>query len=332
MRASVIGLGAFGTALANTLATRCDEVRAWAREPKVVDSINGPRENKTYLPGIAVSPRVRATLSLEEALGGAELVVFATPSHATRDIVRNALPFLHQHVPLLTVAKGIENETLMTMTQLLEDCLPEEFHPSIAILSGPSFAKEMAAGMPTVVTIAAHHEKVAQRIQGALQTETFRTYTSVDVIGVEMGGALKNVIAIAAGIADGLGFGLNARSAVITRGLAEISRIAVRMGANPLTLMGLSGLGDLVLTCTGDLSRNRRVGIELGKGRSLEHILADMTQVAEGVKTARSARDLSRKVGVELPICDQVHAIMYEGKSPRRAMVELMTRAPKRED
>ena len=332
MRASVIGLGAFGTALANTLASRCDEVRAWARESKVVDSINGPRENKTYLPGIAVSPRVRATLSLEEALGGAELVVFATPSHATRDIVRNALPFLHQHVPLLTVAKGIENETLMTMTQLLEDCLPEAFHPSIAILSGPSFAKEMAAGMPTVVTIAAHHEKVAQRIQGALQTETFRTYTSVDVIGVEMGGALKNVIAIAAGISDGLGFGLNARSAVITRGLAEISRIAVAMGANPLTLMGLAGLGDLVLTCTGDLSRNRRVGIELGKGRSLEQILADMTQVAEGVKTARSARDLSRKVGVELPICDQVHAIMYEGKSPRRALVELMTRAPKRED
>ena len=332
MRASVIGLGAFGTALANTLASRCDEVRAWARESKVVDSINGPRENKTYLPGIAVSPRVRATLSLEEALGGAELVVFATPSHATRDVVRNALPHLREHVPLLTVAKGIENETLMTMTQLLEDCLPEEFHPSIAILSGPSFAKEMAAGMPTVVTIAAHHEKVAQRIQGALQTETFRTYTSVDVIGVEMGGALKNVIAIAAGISDGLGFGLNARSAVITRGLAEISRIAVAMGANPLTLMGLAGLGDLVLTCTGDLSRNRRVGIELGKGRSLEQILADMTQVAEGVKTARSARDLSRKVGVELPICDQVHAIMYEGKSPRRALVELMTRAPKRED
>ena len=332
MRASVIGLGAFGTALANTLASRCDEVRAWARESKVVDSINGPRENKTYLPGIAVSPRIRATPSLEEALGGAELVVFATPSHATRDVLRNALPFLHEHVPLLTVAKGIENETLMTMTQLLEDCLPEEFHPSIAILSGPSFAKEMAAGMPTVVTIAAHHEKVAQRIQGALQTETFRTYTSVDVIGVEMGGALKNVIAIAAGISDGLGFGLNARSAVITRGLAEISRIAVAMGANPLTLMGLAGLGDLVLTCTGDLSRNRRVGIELGKGRSLEQILADMTQVAEGVKTARSARDLSRKVGVELPICDQVHAIMYEGKSPRRALVELMTRAPKRED
>lgn len=332
MRASVIGLGAFGTALANILASRSDDVLAWAREPKVVDAINGARENRAYLPGIPVSTRVRATLSLEEALVGSELVVFATPSHATRDVVGKALPFLKEHVPLLTVAKGIENETLMTMTQLLEDCLPEPFHPSIALLSGPSFAKEMAAGMPTVVTIAAHHEKVAQRVQAALQTETFRTYTSVDVIGVEMGGALKNVIAIAAGIADGLGFGLNARSAVITRGLAEISRIAVALGANPLTLMGLAGLGDLVLTCTGDLSRNRRVGIELGKGRSLEEILAGMTQVAEGVKTARSARDLSRKVGVELPICDQVHAIMYEGKSPRRALAELMTRAPKRED
>jgi len=332
MRASVIGLGAFGTALANILASRSDDVLAWAREPKVVESINVARENRAYLPGVAVSPRVRATLSLEEALVGSELVVFATPSHATRDVVKKALPYLREHVPLLTVAKGIENDTLMTMTQLLEDCLPEPFHPSIALLSGPSFAKEMAAGMPTVVTIAAHHEKVAQRVQAALQTETFRTYTSVDVIGVEMGGALKNVIAIAAGISDGLGFGLNARSAVITRGLAEISRIAVALGANPLTLMGLAGLGDLVLTCTGDLSRNRRVGIELGKGRSLEEILGEMTQVAEGVKTARSARDLSRKVGVELPICDQVHAIMYEGKSPRRALAELMTRAPKRED
>ncbi len=332
MRASVIGLGTFGTALANTLATRCEEVRGWTREAAVVDAINGARENRAYLPGIPVSPRVRAMPSLEEALSRSELVVFAIPSHATRDVVKKALPDLPSHVPLLTVAKGIENETLMTMTQVLQDCLPEQYHPSIAILSGPSFAKELAAGMPTVVTVASHFEKVAQKVQAALQTESFRTYTSIDVIGVEMGGALKNVIAIAAGISDGLGFGLNARSALITRGLAEISRIAVAMGANPLTLMGLSGLGDLVLTCTGDLSRNRRVGLELGKGRKLEEVLAEMTQVAEGVKTAKSARDLSRKVGVELPICDQVYAIMYEGKSPRRAVVELMTRAPKRED
>jgi glycerol-3-phosphate dehydrogenase (NAD(P)+) len=332
MRAAVIGSGSFGTALANTLAARCTEVRTWAREPAVVQAINARRENTAYLPGIPISPKVRATTSMEEALLGAELVVIATPSHATREVMLGAVRFLPEHVPLLTVSKGIENETLLTMTKLLEDCLPEQFHPSIAILSGPSFAKEMAAGMPTVVTVASHFEKVAQKVQSALQTESFRTYTSTDVIGVELGGALKNVIAIAAGISDGLGFGLNARSALITRGLAEISRIAVRMGANPLTLMGLSGLGDLVLTCTGDLSRNRRVGIELGKGRKLEDILAGMNQVAEGVKTARSARDLSRRVGVELPICDQVFAIMYEGKDARRAVAELMTRAPKAED
>jgi glycerol-3-phosphate dehydrogenase (NAD(P)+) len=332
MRAAVIGSGSFGTALANTLAARCTEVRTWAREPAVVEAINVRRENSAYLPGIPISSKVRATTSMGEALPGAELVVVATPSHATREVMRGAVEHLPEHVPLVTVSKGIENETLLTMTKLLEDCLPEQFHPSIAILSGPSFAKEMAAGMPTVVTVASRFEKVAQKVQSALQTESFRTYTSTDVIGVELGGALKNVIAIAAGISDGLGFGLNARSALITRGLAEISRIAVRMGANPLTLMGLSGLGDLVLTCTGDLSRNRRVGIELGKGRNLEDILAGMNQVAEGVKTARSARDLSRRVGVELPICDQVFAIMYEGKEPRRAVVELMTRAPKAED
>ena len=207
---------------------------------------------------------------MEEALPGAELVVVATPSHATRDVMRKALPFLPDQAPMVTVSKGIENDTLLTMTQLLEDCLPESHRANIAILSGPSFAKEMAAGMPTVVTIASRIEAVALKVQSALQTETFRTYTSTDVIGVEIGGALKNVIAVAAGITDGLGFGLNARSALITRGLAEITRIAVRMGANPLTLMGLSGLGDLVLTCTGDLSRNRRVGIELGQGPGAE--------------------------------------------------------------
>jgi glycerol-3-phosphate dehydrogenase (NAD(P)+) len=332
MRAAVIGSGSFGTALANTLATRCTEVRCWAREPAVVEAINVRRENTAYLPGIPVSPRVKATTSMEEALPGAELVVVATPSHATRDVMRKAVPWLAAGAPVVTVSKGIENDTLLTMTQLLADCLPASHRDNIAILSGPSFAKEMAAGMPTAVTIASHVEAVALKIQAALQTETFRTYTSTDVIGVEIGGALKNVIAVAAGITDGLGFGLNARSALITRGLAEISRIAVRLGANPLTLMGLSGLGDLVLTCTGDLSRNRRVGIELGRGKALSDILAGMNQVAEGVKTAKSARDLSRKVSVELPICDQVYAIMYEGKNPRRAVVELMTRAPKKED
>lgn len=331
MRSSVIGSGSFGTALANSLAVNCEEVRLWGRDAALAESINTRHENPTYLPGIPLSPRVRATLELAEALEGAELVVLATPSHATRDIVSRALTALPRHVPIVTVAKGIENETLLTMTELLEDCLPEEFHPYIAVLSGPSFARELAMRSPTVVTIASHWEKVAARCQKVLQTESFRSYTSNDVVGVQYGGALKNVIAIAAGIADGLGMGHNARAAIITRGLAEITRLAVRKGGNPLTLSGLSGMGDLVLTCTGELSRNRRVGMELGRGRQLADILAEMKQVAEGVKTAKSARDLAVKTGVELPICQQVYAIAHEGKSAKAAVVELMTRQPKSE-
>lgn len=331
MRSSVIGSGSFGTALANTLAINCEEVHLWGRDAALAEAINTRHENSTYLPGIPLSPRVRATLELKEALEGAELVVLATPSHATRDIVSRAIPHLPRHVPIVTVAKGIENESLLTMTELLEECLPEEFHPYIAVISGPSFAKELALRSPTVVTIASHWEKVAARCQKVLQTESFRSYTSNDVVGVQYGGALKNVIAIAAGIADGLGMGHNARAAIITRGLAEITRLAVRKGGNPLTLSGLSGMGDLVLTCTGELSRNRRVGMELGKGRQLSDILAEMKQVAEGVKTAKSARDLALKTGVELPICQQVYAISYEGKNARAAVVELMTRQPKSE-
>jgi glycerol-3-phosphate dehydrogenase (NAD(P)+) len=331
MRGSVIGSGSFGTALANVLAVNCDEVRLWGREAPVVDAINTKHENSTYLKGIPISERVRATNSLEEALAGSELVVLATPSHATREVVAKAKAYLPRHVPIITVAKGIENETLLTMTELLEDCLPEEFHPYIAVLSGPSFAKELARRMPTVVTIASHWDKVAVRCQKALQTETFRSYTSTDVVGVQYGGALKNVIAIAAGMADGLGMGHNARAAIITRGLAEITRLAVRKGANPLTLSGLSGMGDLVLTCTGELSRNRHVGMELGKGRKLPDILAEMKEVAEGVKTAKSARDLEVKLGVELPICHQVYLIAYEGKNAKSAVVDLMTRQPKSE-
>ena len=330
-RASVIGSGSFGTALANVLASTSEQVSLWGRDPELVVTLNERHENPDYLPGIPVAKNVKATSSLEEALFGTELAVCAIPSHAFREVMKGAVPYLPKHVPIVTVAKGIENETLLTMTELLEDCLPEDYHPYLAVLSGPSFAREVAARMPTVVTIASHWEKVAIRCQKAFQTEYFRSYTSKDVIGVQLGGALKNVIAIAAGMADGIGFGHNARAAIITRGLAEISRIAVRMGGNPLTLSGLSGVGDLVLTCTGELSRNRRVGIELGKGRRLDEILAEMKQVAEGVKTAKSARDLAKKLNVELPICEQVYAIAYEGKAPRAAVTELMTRPAKPE-
>jgi glycerol-3-phosphate dehydrogenase (NAD(P)+) len=317
--------------LSNVLAVNCEHVHLWGRDEELVAAINERHENPTYLPKIPLATNIWATSSLEEALAKTELVVAATPSHAAREVIGRAAEFLPRHVPIITVAKGIENDTLLTMTEVLEDSLSEDFHPYIGVLSGPSFAKETAMRMPTVVTIASRWDKLARRAQAIFHTDSFRTYTSWDVMGVQIGGSLKNVIAIAAGIADGLGFGHNARAGIITRGLAEISRIATRHGANPLTLSGLSGMGDLVLTCTGDLSRNRTVGVELGKGKTLDEILRGMKQVAEGVKTARSARDMSRRDGVELPICDQVFSILHEGKSPKMAVVELMSRQPKSE-
>jgi glycerol-3-phosphate dehydrogenase (NAD(P)+) len=330
-KATVFGAGSFGTAIASVLAVNFDEVVLWGRDPATVAAINERHENPGYLPGLMLSPKIRGSTDLQHAAEGAELVAVATPSQATRELMSKVATWIPSHVPVVSVAKGIENETLMTMTEVLEQCLPEAYHPSIAVLSGPSFAKEMVLGMPTVVTIAARWEKTAQKAQALFSSERFRAYTSTDVVGVQVGGSLKNVIAIAAGMSDGLGLGHNTRAAIITRGLAEISRIAMRMGANPLTLSGLAGMGDLVLTCTGELSRNRKVGIELGKGRSLDDILKEMKQVAEGVKTAKSARDLSAKLSVELPICSQVYQIAYEGKSPKAAVLDLMVRSPKSE-
>jgi len=331
MRACVIGAGAFGTALANVLAVSCEEVQLWARDAEVVAEVAQHHQNSHYLPGIPLSPRIAPTLNLEEAVRGAEVVVCAAPSHAHREVMSRAAPHLADGAVIVTVAKGIENDSLMTMTEVLEQVLPEARHPYIAVLSGPSFAKELAAGFPTVVTVASRWEKTSKKCQAIFQTETFRSYTSTDVVGVQLGGALKNVIAIGAGMSDGLGFGHNARAALITRGLAEITRMAVKLGGNPLTLAGLAGLGDLVLTCTGELSRNRRVGFELGQGKSLQEILSGMHQVAEGVKTARSAKDLVQKTGVELPICEQIYAIAHEGKPARQAFIELMSRQPKSE-
>jgi glycerol-3-phosphate dehydrogenase (NAD(P)+) len=330
-KASVFGAGSFGTAVAQVLASNFQQVALWGRDPALVEAINGRHENPTYLAGLPLSPRVRATTDVAEAAAGAELVVMAVPSQAVRAFLAASHLALPAHVPVVTIAKGIENETLCTMTEVLEQCLPESFYPSIAVLSGPSFAREMMGRLPTVVTVASRFEKTAKAVQGMLGSEVFRAYTSTDVVGVQVGGALKNVIAIAAGVSDGMGLGHNSRAAIITRGLAEISRIAVRMGGNPLTLSGLAGMGDLVLTCTGELSRNRTVGVQLGQGRRMEDILAGMKQVAEGVKTARSARDLSLKLQVELPICEQVFYLAYEGKSPRAALTELMVRSPKSE-
>lgn len=330
-RATVLGAGSFGTAIAQVLSANFDEVILWGRDAALIDSLNATHENANYLPGLKLSAKIRGATELEAATKGAGLVVVATPSQATRELLGKAHDVIPEKVPVVTVAKGIENGTLCTMTEVLEQSLPERYHPWVAVLSGPSFAKEMVLRMPTVVTIAAKNEDTARAAQAAFQSEVFRTYSSTDVVGVQVGGALKNVIAIAAGMSDGLGLGHNSRAAIITRGLAEISRIAVKMGGNPMTLSGLAGMGDLVLTCTGELSRNRKVGMELGKGRSLDDILKEMKQVAEGVKTAKSARDLSVKMSVELPICDQVYRIAWEGKSPKAAVADLMGRTPKSE-
>lgn len=330
-KATVFGAGSFGSAIAQVLCANFDEVALWGRDAALITELNQTHQNPNYLPGLPLSPKIRGETDLQRAAAGAELIIVATPSQATRELLGRAQDLFPNDVPVVSVAKGIENGTLCTMTEVLEQCLPETYHPHLAVLSGPSFAKEMVHRMPTVVTVASRFEKTARAVQRMFNSDSFRTYTSDDVIGVQVGGALKNVIAIAAGMSDGLGLGHNSRAAIITRGLAEITRITVRMGGNPLTMAGLAGLGDLVLTCTGELSRNRKVGFELGRGRSLNDILLEMKQVAEGVKTAKSARDLSQKVGVELPICQQVYEIAWEGKSPKAAVADLMARTPKSE-
>jgi glycerol-3-phosphate dehydrogenase (NAD(P)+) len=248
-----------------------------------------------------------------------------------RSVMTDAVRYLCSGVPIVSASKGIENETLQTMEEVLTDVLPRGLWADLAFLSGPSFAAETLRRMATAVTIAARFHGVAQQVQAAFSTDYFRCYTTEDVTGVELGGALKNVIAIAAGMASGLGLGHNSRAGLLTRGLHEISRLAVARGANPLTLSGLAGMGDLVLTCTGDLSRNRRVGVELGRGRTLEQILGDMSEVAEGVRTARSAYNLAKREGVEMPIGEQVYEIIYDGKPPATAMAYLMGRRLKRE-
>jgi glycerol-3-phosphate dehydrogenase (NAD(P)+) len=262
---------------------------------------------------------------------GAEVVVSVSPSHVVRAVMSQAARSMRPDALVVSASKGIETDSLHTMDGVLEDVLPREAALGATYLSGPSFALEVGLGQPTAVTIASRSARSAERAQELFQTEYFRVYTSSDVAGVELGGSLKNVIAIAAGVVEGLGFGNNTRAALITRGLAEITRLGVDMGANPLTFAGLAGMGDLILTCTGSLSRNRSVGLELGQGRSLPDVLAGMTQVAEGVRTARSAHDLALRRGIEMPIVDAVHAVLFEDLEPRAAVERLMLREPKAE-
>lgn len=328
---AVLGAGAWGTALAKVLADKQNPTFLWSHTPALARSINERRVNERYLPSAPLPPSIRATDDLEQALRHAELVVVVVPSHALRGVVADARKFIPTNALICSATKGIENDSLMLMSEVLVDVLGRDVEHRLTYLSGPSFAKEVAAGQPTAVTVAgkSHEETVA--VQHAFATERLRVYSSDDVVGVEMGGALKNVIAIAAGALDGLGFGHNARAGMITRGLAEIARVAMAKGGSPLTLAGLSGLGDLILTCTGELSRNRTVGFELGRGRTLEDILATLGHVAEGVKTAKSAYDLSRKLGVEMPITTEVHKVIYEQKPAFQAVVDIMNRALRKE-
>jgi glycerol-3-phosphate dehydrogenase (NAD(P)+) len=322
----VLGAGAWGTALAKTLADKGNPTLIWAISESDATNINEKHENVRYLPGHALPENLKSTTSLEKALEGAELVVMVVPSHAVREVSHKVKPLLPKNALICSASKGIENDSLMLMSQVLEDVFGHEIVPRLTYLSGPSFAKEVALGMPTAVVVAGRNDENTKTVQRAFASDKLRVYSSDDVIGVEIGGALKNVIAIAAGVIDGLGFGHNSRAGMITRGLFEIGQLAVKLGGEPLTVAGLSGMGDLVLTCTGDLSRNRTVGVELGKGRKLEDILAGLGHVAEGVKTAKSAYDLSVREQVLMPITQEVYQVLYEGKHPRQAVVDIMTR------
>ncbi len=325
-RIAVIGGGSWGTAFAAMLGGRSPDVSLWVREPEVCDEIRRDRENRAFLPGISVPPSVRPTGELGEALAGREIVVLAVPSQHMRAVALQAARHLSPGARIVSLAKGLENGSLLRMTEVLAETLPG-FSGLLAVLSGPTFAREVAEGKPTGATVASSDFGVATSLQAAFSGKRFRVYAETDVVGIELGGALKNVMAIAAGICDGLGFGYNARSLLIARGLAEISRMGVRLGASLQTFAGLSGLGDLVLTCTGDLSRNRTLGLRIGRGEKVADILAGMKMVAEGVETAHAAVDLSRRVDVPMPISEQVYRILHEGKDARIAVSDLFARA-----
>lgn len=334
MTLSILGGGSWGTALAIVLAPRCDRIRLWVYEPDLAARMHTTRENDVYLPGLLLPAAVAITNDLASALSGAEIVIGVVPSKFARGLWQRALPHIDRGATFVSATKGIEARTLLRMSQVVANVwadLPSEGTPRIAVLSGPTFAREIAQGEPAAVVIASSDPGTAAQVQKAFSGPMFRLYTSADPIGVEIGGALKNVVAIAAGAVEGLGLGSNTMAALITRGLAEITRLAVAMGGQPQTLAGLAGLGDLVLTCTGDLSRNRRVGLELARGRKLPEITASTPMVAEGVETCGSALALGAKFGVDLPIIQQMHEVLHLGKAPRDALRYLMDRSLKSE-
>jgi glycerol-3-phosphate dehydrogenase (NAD(P)+) len=330
-RIGVIGAGAWGTALSNLLAEKEYAVDLWVREQEVYDQIKNKQMNETFLPGTALAPSLNPVRTYQEALADKDIALIVVPSHVFRRVLSDMRPHLPKGISLITATKGIENNSLKIMSQVAEDVLPKEYAEHFSCLAGPSFAKEVARRLPAAVTIACRDLNHAEQLQKIFSADYFRVYTSDDLVGIQLCGALKNVIAIAAGASDGLGFGLNARAALITRGLAEITRLGVAMGANPMTFAGLSGMGDLILTCTGDLSRNRTVGLKIAQGMSLKEITIGVDTVAEGIKTALSAYELAKNMDIDMPITTQVYEVLYKGKDPSQAVKEHMARALKSE-
>ena len=326
---AVIGAGSWGTALATLLAGNGHSTAIWSRGTEVADLINNKHENRVYLPGIKLHPGLRATTDLATALSQAAYVVMVVPSHAMRETMEQAAPFLAGGPTVVSASKGIEDESCKTMFQVIEDCGVSA--DRIGVISGPSFAAELASGQPTVVVAAAETQSAAELIQSLFASQALRVYSSTDVVGVEIGGVVKNVMAIATGVSDGLGYGHNARAATITRGLAEIMRLATKLGARPETLSGLSGIGDLVLTCTGDLSRNRQFGLRVGRGEKVQEILAGMRMVAEGVRNTKAVKQLAEREGIELPIVNIAYEILYENLDPSEAVTKLFSRSLKPE-
>lgn len=327
----VIGAGSWGTALARVLAGKGHRVTLWAREAEVVEEIRLYHENRTFLPDVVLPEKLVPTADLSEAMTGKDMVVSVVPSQFVSSVFGEAADKLHPKAQVVSASKGIEVSTGKRMDEVLSGLLTPVQVEKLTFLSGPSFAAEVSRESPTAVVVASRSGEAARAAQLAFQTDYFRIYTNPDVLGVEMGGALKNVIALAAGAVAGLGYGHNTMAALITRGLAEITRLGVAMGADPATFSGLAGMGDLVLTCTGSLSRNRTVGFRLGKGESLEEILGDMRGVAEGVRTVQAVRKLAREVQVEMPIAEEVHALLWEGRTASEAVRNLMLREPKPE-
>ena len=331
VRVAAIGAGSWGTALANLLAEKGYKVDLWVREEEVYNQIKDEHINRTFLPDVELCHHLNPVRSFEKALYRKDLIMMVVPSQFYRTVLMEMKPYLSSDIPIVSATKGIENNSLKIMSEVAEEILSKDHMSRFACLAGPSFAKEVVRKMPTAITVACPDISLAERLQQIYNTPFFRVYTSDDLVGVELCGALKNVIAIAAGAADGLNYGLNARAALITRGLAEITRLGVKMGAEPMTFAGLAGMGDLVLTCTGDLSRNRTVGLKLGQGLSLDEIVGSMNMVAEGVKTTLSAYELAKKMGIDMPLVNQTYEVLYNGKDPRVAVKELMSRALKEE-